>query len=172
MPPTKPDWGPLYLAHRRPMYLVALSILRRSDLAEDAVQNAMESLMKNPPADVVNWEAMMVNAAKLRALDIVGSAPERHHGGSLAPELQPESGDQTPGEAVEAIDLLRRVQKLEKAMDVLTDREGQVLVRRVLREESRDAVAADLGVSPARVSQIVTAALSKLREALVDEDAA
>ncbi|KQV06691.1 RNA polymerase sigma factor [Leifsonia sp. Root112D2] len=172
MVPTKPDWGPLYEAHRRAMYLVALSILRQRELAEDAVQNAMVSLMNNPPSNVKNWEAMMVNAAKMRALDIVGSAAERHRGGALDPQRDPESGKLAPEEAVEALDVVTKVRKLEDAMNVLTDREGRVLVRRVLREESRDAIAADLGVSPSRVSQIVTAALSKLRDALDDEDAA
>jgi RNA polymerase sigma-70 factor (ECF subfamily) len=172
MAPTRPDWGPLYETHRRAMYLVALSILRRRELAEDAVQNAMVSLINNPPSDVKNWEAVMVNAAKMRALDIVGSAAERHRGGPLDPERDPESRGLTPDQAIDALDVVVKVRKLESVMDVLTDREGQVLVRRVLREESRDAIAADLGVSPARVSQIVTAALSKLRDALANEDAA
>lgn len=114
----------------------------------------------------------MVNATKLRAIDIVNSAAVRHHGGSLDPEKDSRSEDLAPGEAVDALDLLHRVRKLEKAMDVLTDRERQVVSRRVLNEESRDSIAADLGVSPPRISQIVTASLSKLRDAMATEGAA
>jgi hypothetical protein len=31
---------------------------------------AMESLMKSPPANVQNWQAVLVTAAKRRALDL------------------------------------------------------------------------------------------------------
>jgi len=47
------DWAALYQKHRDAMYGVAYEVLRASgrwDLAADAVQEAMVSLMKAPPA--------------------------------------------------------------------------------------------------------------------------
>ena len=76
-----PDWAALYQQHRDAMYRVAARVLReagRADEAEDAVMAAMESLMKSPPTNVQNWQAVMVTAAKRRALDLLGSAAVRH----------------------------------------------------------------------------------------------
>ena len=72
------DWAALYQKHRDAMYGVAYEVLRgsgRVDLAGDAVQEAMVSLMKSPPRELPrSWEALLVVTAKRRALDIVGSA--------------------------------------------------------------------------------------------------
>jgi DNA-directed RNA polymerase specialized sigma24 family protein len=56
--PAGPDWAALYLRHRDAMHRTAASILRgagRTDLALDAVQEAMTSLMASPPAAAENW---------------------------------------------------------------------------------------------------------------------
>src|SRR4051794_2680297 len=76
-----PDWAALYQKHRDAMYRVAARTLRdagRVDEAEDVVMAAMESLMKNPPTGVTNWEAMMVQTSKRRALDVLKSAAVKH----------------------------------------------------------------------------------------------
>jgi DNA-directed RNA polymerase specialized sigma24 family protein len=77
-----PDWAALYQQHRDAMYRVAARVLRgagRADEAGDAVSAAMESLMKSPPANVLNWQAVLVTAVKRRALDPAGvvSGPTR-----------------------------------------------------------------------------------------------
>jgi DNA-directed RNA polymerase specialized sigma24 family protein len=72
-----PDWAALYQQHRDAMYRVAARVLRgggRADEAGDAVSAAMESLMKSPPANVLNWQAVLVTAVKRRALDLLGSS--------------------------------------------------------------------------------------------------
>jgi DNA-directed RNA polymerase specialized sigma24 family protein len=58
-----PDWAALYQQHRDAMYRVAARVLRgagRADEAGDAVSAAMRSLMKSPPANVLNWQAVLV----------------------------------------------------------------------------------------------------------------
>lgn len=48
------DWAALYQKHRDAMFRVAKGVLRSSgrvDLADDAVQDAMVSLMKSPPTE-------------------------------------------------------------------------------------------------------------------------
>lgn len=72
------DWAALYQKHRDAMCGVAYEVLRGSrrwDLAADAVQEAMVSLMKAPPTEPPrSWEALLVATSKRRALDIVRSA--------------------------------------------------------------------------------------------------
>ncbi|MDK6499285.1 sigma factor, partial [Escherichia coli] len=66
-----PDLGALYLRHRDAMHTVAASVLReagRASEAEDAVQDAIVSIMASPPENVRNWEAFLVTAAKRKAL--------------------------------------------------------------------------------------------------------
>lgn len=75
--PGRPDWAALYQEHRAAMHRVAATVLRETglvDQAEDAVQKAMASLMKSSPAAVGNWEAVMVTAARWKALDRLRSA--------------------------------------------------------------------------------------------------
>ena len=54
------------------------------------------------------------------------------------------------------------------ALQRLPEREGEAVKRRVLREEPIADVAAHLGVSPGRVSQLVSQGLTRLREDLAD----
>ncbi|WP_332643569.1 RNA polymerase sigma factor [Aeromicrobium sp.] len=163
-----PDWAALYLSHRDAMYRVAASVLRGfgiADQADDVVQDAMVSLMGSPPSEVNNWEAMMVSAAKNRALDRVGSAAVRHAG----PELDPHRlGGEAPDIADDVAESLDRQRLAAKAWDhlgILDDRHRKVAWEYIALGRDRTEVAAELGVSPARVSQMAKKAAEDLREA-------
>ena len=167
---TSPDWAALYLAHRDAMHRVAAGVLRDAGLADqagDAVQEAMTALMKSPPSAVRSWEAMMVAVARRKAIDILRSARIRHAGPELdedhvlaAPE--PDFAD----DAADAIDRHREASVAWDSLSVLDERHRQVVWRRSALEQKREQVAADLGVTPARVSQITAEALEQLREAM------
>ena len=83
----EPDWAALYQKHRDAMYRIAARVLREAGLAEsaeDAVMDAMTSLMNSPPTETVrNWEAVLVTAAKRKALDLLRSAAIQHRGPQL-----------------------------------------------------------------------------------------
>jgi hypothetical protein len=67
-----PDWAARYQQHRDAMYGVAARELRgagRADEAGNAVSAAMESLTKSPPANVLNWQAVLVTAVNRRTFD-------------------------------------------------------------------------------------------------------
>lgn len=155
MTKASPDWAALYQKHRDAMYRVAYAALRDkglTHLADDAVNSAMVSLMQNPPEDVRNWEAMLVRTAKNRALDLLGSAAV-----SRGVELT-ETRDRS-SEPADGTEILERLHKIERAKIVITQlgaREHHVFAEYLVLERNRADVAAELNVTPARVSQIAT----------------
>lgn len=167
-----PDWAALYQKHRDAMYRVAARTLRgagREAEAEDVVMAAMESLMKKPPRGVKNWEAMMVKATTLRALDLLKSAAVKHASGAELADHDGASPGVLEEDVVEAVDRQRDAAAAWDKLATLDDRHRQVAWEYVAKERPRDEVAAELGVSPARVSQMATKALKQLKEALKKE---
>ncbi|WP_022898932.1 sigma-70 family RNA polymerase sigma factor [Humibacter albus] len=162
------DWAALYQKHRNAMYGVAYEVLRgsgRVDLAEDAVQDAMHSLMKAPPKEAPkSWEALLVATAKRRALDMIRSAAMTRGVGyseEYAPVALPTGED----------DVLERLEKIARARSAiarahLDNQESFVLAQYIVADRPRVDVAADLGVTPARVSQISTKVLFKISVAV------
>ncbi|WP_460665328.1 sigma-70 family RNA polymerase sigma factor [Kribbella swartbergensis] len=171
--PQPPDWAALYQKHKDAMFKVAARVLREAGLAgqaEDAVADAMTSLIQSPPhAEVKNWEALLVTAAKRKALDRLKSASAQHAGPDLS-ELSdvPSDGDFTD-EVAEEIDRQRLGARVWDAKAVLDARERRILEEHIERGRSQSEIAAEFGISRSRVSQIVTTALQKLRAKLTEE---
>lgn len=169
-----PDWAALYEAHKNSMHRVAKTILRGSgliDQAEDAVQEAMRSLMRSPPQNVERWEAVMVSATKRKAIDLLRSAPVRHAGPEVKDQhYRDETYPDLSDDVSEELDRQRAAADVRDRLKMLPDRDREVVWRRAALEESREQVAADLGVSPGRVSQITKAALKQLRDIIEKEE--
>jgi len=163
-----PDWAALYAAHRDAMHRVAKTVLRGTgllDQAEDAVQDAMRSLMASPPRSVQKWEAVMVSAAKNKAIDLLRSAYFRHAGPEVMDQHFPTQTYSNLAEDVsEAIDRQRAAAIALNLLKLLPERERDVVWRREALEVPREQIAAELGVSPGRVSQITKAALQQLHD--------
>ena len=159
------DWAALYQKHRDAMYGVAYEVLRgsgRVDLAADAVQEAMVSLIKAPPAEPPrSWEALLVATSKRRALDIVRSA-------AVVRGME-YSEEYVPGASVpEEDDAMERLEKMARARPAIARLDAQehyVLAQYIVLDRPRGDVAAELGVTPARISQINTRVLSKINAA-------
>lgn len=167
-----PDWAALFQKHRDAMYRVAARTLRsagREAEAEDVVMTAMESLMKKPRQSVKNWEAMMVKATKRRALDLLKSAEVKHASGAELVEHDGALPGTLEDDVIEAVDRQRDAAAAWDKLSILDDRHRQVVWEYIAKGRSRDEVAADLGVSPARVSQMATKALKDMKEALAKE---
>ena len=165
-----PDLAALYLRYRDSMYRVAASVLRGAGLMEDTgdvVNDAMMSILRNPPKNVKNWEALLVTVVKRKALDKAKSAHVKHHGPPL--DLRVHDVPQT-------IDIADDIEKLERAEEVrellsrLEHRYRYVLWEVVALKRPRAEVAKELGVTPARVSQMKTQALRMLRELMTEEE--
>jgi RNA polymerase sigma factor (sigma-70 family) len=167
-----PDWAALYQKHRDAMYRVAARVLReagRAGEAQDAVAAAMESLIKSPPRNVRNWEAVLVTASKRRALDILGSAAVRHASATDASGVDETAVGELADDVAEAVDRRRAAAAAWDKLALLDARHRKVVWEYVALERPRQDVAAELGVTPARVSQMAKEALRILLEALESE---
>lgn len=164
------DWAALYQRHRDAMFRVAKGVLRSSgrvDLADDAVQDAMVSLMKSPPTETPrNWEALLVATAKRRALDMVGSAA-MVKGAVLEEERASSASEQDMEKVLERLEKMALV-RAAIAKAKLDARAHYVLAQYVVLERPRAEVAAELGVTPARVSQIATKVLTEINTAVTE----
>ncbi len=164
-----PDWAALYQRHRDAMYRVASKVLREvglADRAEDAVQDAMVSLMKAPPVGVGSWEALLVSTAKRRALDILDSAAVRRSGPQLGEEHDVADPDSHTDDIDVVLDRQRVVAQLRGHLARLNQQQRFVAWDYLARDRPRSEVAAELAVSPARISQIAKEAVLILRDAM------
>lgn len=166
MTSTSIDWAALYQRHRAAMYGVAHVVLRssgRTDLAEDAINDAMVSLMNSPPTELPrNWEALLVVTAKRRALDMIKSAAMTR-GVTYSEEHMPAAV------LTEEDDSLERLERIARARPVVARLDPQahaVLGQYIVLDRPRADVAAELGVSPGRVSQIAKKVLSEISAAV------
>lgn len=168
MSTVPPDLGALYLRHRDAMYKVAASVLRevgRASEAPDAVNDAIISIMASPPRNVRNWEALLVTAAKRKALDRVRSAEVRHAGPEFVEAIHDLADDTDLAEDVAvAIDRRERAGHAWDCLSILDERHRKAVWETVALERPRSEVAVELDVSPARVSQMTTRALALLRD--------
>lgn len=162
-----PDLGALYLRHRDAMHRVAASVLREAGLADaagDAVQDAIVSIIASPPEDVRDWEAFLVTAAKRKALDRVKSAAVRHAGPELAEDHDYADDTHIAEDVADDLDRQRQAAVAWDCLSVLDERYRKAVWEFVALERSREEVAADLGVTPPRVSQMVRRALELLQQ--------
>lgn len=164
---VQPDLGALYALHGDAMHKVAASVLRpagRHHEAADAVHDAIVSIMASPPKDVRNWEAFLVSAAKRRALDRLGSAAVRRAGSALPSTIDDVADDvDIEQDVVEYIERARRAGIAWDSLSLLDDRTRKAVWEYIALERPRAEVAAELGVSPSRVSQMVKQALALLQ---------
>jgi RNA polymerase sigma-70 factor (ECF subfamily) len=168
VPNTYPDWAALYSQHRDAMWRVAQKVLRDRGLAhnaDDAVHEAMKSLIASPPAAPVrNWEALMVNTARNRALDILKSAAVRKSipGWDPADYDAPAPGD-LADDVAEALDSQQAGAIVPDLLAKLDDRVRRVAWEYIGLARPCKEVAVELGVTPSRVSQLARQALEELR---------
>lgn len=168
MDEVRADLAALYHQHKNAMHGIAAMVLRDVGLASEApeaVQDAMVSILESPPEGVRSWEAFLVTAAKRKALDRVRSARVRHSGPALSETGHDfADGTDTAEDVADAIDLQRRAGYVWDALPILNEQRRKVAWGVVAKERPRGEIAAELGVTPGRVSQIRKEALAELRD--------
>lgn len=171
--PAHPDVEALYLRHGDAMHRAAHRVLRglgRRGLANEAVQQVFESLLRNPPSEPVdNWEAFLVRGARNSALDVLKSAAVRHTADKPVEDHVAAAKDDVAAEAAARVDRSRLMAKVQEKMTLLSSQERYVLEQVAALDRSGTEVAAELGVTKGRVSQLKTQALRKLRQMLDEE---
>lgn len=169
----QPDIGALYLKYRQTMRAVAGSVLRDTahrDDVEDVLMEVLTTLAEKPPhKPVSNWEAYLVRATRNKAIDMVRSAAARHAGGPIEDHHHPATDQYLADEVAERVDSERAGALVWDALAVLDDRERKIVWQYKALGLPRAEVAQAFGIDPSRVSQISTAALTKMREALPEE---
>ncbi|ORT49031.1 hypothetical protein KBI5_14905 [Frankia sp. KB5] len=125
--------------------------------------------MKAPPTDVKNWEAMMVRAAQMRALDILGSAAVRHASSEGLADHNDLVEVSIEADVIDAVDRQRAAARAWDKLAILDHRHRKVAWEYVAKARPRDEIATELGVTPARVSQMAKKALGELKQALATE---
>jgi RNA polymerase sigma factor (sigma-70 family) len=164
----QPDLAALYLLHRDAMYRMAYSVLRgagRASDAEDVVSDAVVSVMTSPPQKVRNWEAFLLTVVKRKALDRIKSAEVRHAGPALVEAVHDRAdGTDLEEEALEAVEREEQAVLIGTYLGGLDVRHRKAVWDTVALERPRAEVAAELNVTPSRISQMTTRALAQLRE--------
>ena len=163
------DWAALYSRHRKAMNNVARNVLRqvgRPDLAADAVHDAIESVMANPPSSIRNSEAFLVQVAKNKARDIAKS-----HAVSRRADLDEVDGpiDEPEAEAIRSVDRQRIIPRLRQEVALLPPNERTVIEEVIMKERAGADVAREMGLTQARISQLKKEGLRRLRDRLGKE---
>ncbi len=168
------DIEAVYRGHRRGLYLLALSIVGRRDLAEDAVHEAFVGLARAAGRGVApgrDWVSYAYGAVRNAALDMVRRGPWRRAlsgleeaGASLFASPEPD-----PSRAGEEAEEQRLAME---AVDRLPAEQREVVVMRLMGELSFQQIAQALGEPLATVASRYRRALERLREGLESRAAA
>lgn len=171
------------------MYAVAAVYLRDRGVdpsrADDVVSNVMTRILSRDrdEAEPENWEAFLTTAAVNGARDIVGAAANRRE---RLHRFDPCDGDDdTPGDppteprrrrgahadpvadaVTHALEQQRLIAEVHDAIDALPADQQNVVRRTLLHGETGRQVAADLGLSEGRISQLKSAGITRLVGAL------
>src|SRR5580658_2970088 len=158
-----PDWKRLYDEHHAAMFRVAaigLGHARANADPLDVVHDAFASVMRKPPANVDNWEALLIKATLRRVKDHHKRADQAR----TSPTIEGIDGelDACGKEWSEAIadQVMRQAHaasvraQLREILDILSPQQREVATRRIIEGESVTAIAADLSTSAANVSKL------------------
>jgi RNA polymerase sigma factor (sigma-70 family) len=173
MTQLEPDIGALYLAYKDAMYRVAGRVLREVGLeaeAEDVVSVVITSVLHSRPTGVENWEAFLVRATRNRAIDKLRSAAVRHAGPELGPEHDLPDDHDLGEDVADLVDAQSRAHRVRVSVASLDPRLQTVAWEYIGKERPRQEIAAELGVSPGRVSQMAKQVLELLRETISREE--
>lgn len=156
-------WADIYRAHGGAMLAAARGVLGSfaSDKealgksAEDVVGDVIEELMtKGIPASVKNVRGFLTTAVRRRAVDHLRRTRFETASGPAFDELEGLDGIE------QAVDLAADT---DSALAALPAHERHAVEQRVMLQRPAKDVGDELGVSPQRVSQLVNAALARLR---------
>jgi RNA polymerase sigma factor (sigma-70 family) len=131
--------------------------------ADDIVTNAIAEILEKQPKGVENWEAYLVTVVRRRAIDFLRSAEVRRR------DHSDYDVDVTPserfdiGEVEEKIDVLAEMVRAVNALNELDDRLRGVAYSFFWEQKKQTEIAGELGITQARVSQLVGEARKHLQ---------
>lgn len=160
-------WRNAYIAHSGDMRAAAAKVLRSESDRDDAVQEAISSVMKSGlPEDISNLRAYLCQATRFKAYDIVRKQSRLvlldEDDGSQATAVAAATGSEVDPADV-ALDRLDVDRALACRTD-MNDKQWTALEQRLMLDRPARDVAAELDVEPQRVSQLVKEAIAIIRK--------
>jgi RNA polymerase sigma factor (sigma-70 family) len=161
------DWSAIFSQYYPVMYAAAASVLKGQTAlgvdADDIVSIALgEAISKGLTPGVEQLHSYLARIARLRAIDALR---RRKHQAGDPPDPGTESAARIATDGPEELAILSELaSEIAAHLDKLPERERVALEGTILRDRPRAEVAAVLGVTPQRVSQLVGAALGRLRQ--------
>ena len=160
---NKTDFNRLMTQLRPKLYRFALAFVKRTDEAEDAVQEIGMKLWErhHELAALRSVEAYAMNAVKNRCLDYIRSSRNRM---AELSEVTRETHEQTPDKSVEQADMIGFVRKMIERLPV----QQQMVIRlRDIEGYESEEISEILEMSEGTVRTNLSRARQKIREELV-----
>jgi len=163
----------LYLKHRAALWRTAQRTLNGAAVggvsADDVVQQVMLELRERglPPAAAHGHiEAYLLRSVRSRAIDAIRRVKRFDQ---LPDTGSFDAADPSAVDPLAAAEQASFVRRCDQLLTYLTRNERYAFEERVKKQRPVKDVARELGVAPARVSQLVRAALRKLRDGLEED---
>lgn len=156
-------WAALYAEHGRAMRIAAVGVLGGQDnealgkSADDIVGDVVRELMLKPLPATANLRGYLTTAVRNRARDLVRRSRHEAPVDNEFDELVGDDDIEAPSDRAEL------AKQAVAGLGGLSERERYAVRERVMLCRPANEVAADLGVTPQRVSQLVNAAVGRLR---------
>lgn len=158
-----------YREHQGLLFRVAVVRLHGSGLqadAQDVVSTAVLSLMEHPAGEVTNWRALLIDVVNKKALDHMRSAWARRHDGRSPDPDQVDDERFEIADLEDTIDMGAAMETATDALNSLPKIHHTVARECIWHERKQSEVAAELGISQPRVSQVLKEAKEMIREKL------
>lgn len=160
-PPAQvlPDLAALYVRHRHVLWRVTQRQLpiHMHDRAGDVINDVFAKLQVNPPTEPIeNWEAYLITLVRRRAISVCRQEHVDRYG-----EFPAEDGavfGVWDGASERASD-----QAVKEILMRLEPRRRRILEQVVIADRPAKAVAAEMGISEGRVSQLKSDALQRFK---------
>ncbi|MBD8485862.1 sigma-70 family RNA polymerase sigma factor [Frigoribacterium sp. CFBP 8759] len=160
-----------YRDHRDALRRVAFASLFDAGLqadADDLVNTAVAEVLEKLPVGVQNWEAYLVRIVKRRAIDLIRSARVRHGSAAFVDqEMTPDDRDLL-GDVDDQIDVIDSMARATDALNELDTTLRTVAYECLWNQKPQKVVADQLGLTQARVSQLLADARTIIQDSLGD----
>jgi RNA polymerase sigma-70 factor, ECF subfamily len=155
----------IYREHRQGLFTLALSITRRADAAEDAVQAAFVRLFRSPARPGGDATAYVFAAVRNAALDTL-----RRGNGASVPAASIFNGQAADHRDPASAAIGRETHEaVRRAIESLPDSARQTVVLKLYAGLTFDQIAQTLGEPMGTVTSRYRRALDKLREQLIEK---
>lgn len=158
--------GGIVREFQTPLLRYAAAILRQADLAQDVVQETFVKYLRYRERDgepIQNLKAWLYRVAHNQALDLLRK-------GRRSEELSEEMERTTPSDTFHSPDVSTEMRDAESAamqtLAILSDRDRQIVLLKVMEEKSYKEIAEVMGVTPTNVGFILHTSLKKMARAL------